>query len=300
MDLSTKGRRTRQADAGRFGPAGFVEYRPVGAPPQREAAAALSGYRDLQRENEALRRLVTRLQAEIAELRAAAPAAARPVEAADGDMLNAVRELGEALRHQDMLLREADHRVKNNLMGIVLQLHVQAQRQADPQAAEALRLACARVQAAQALHGMLHAHGPGGPVDFGRHIHQICAALGDVLGIDGRHRRLTVESVPAELPFRTAQALAVLTSELVTNAARHAFAPDAPGAVQVALARTAEGGLRFAVSDDGRGLPGDYRPGDGSGLGHRMLLQVADQLGATLEIERGAGTRIALILPDQD
>src|SRR5690606_9570314 len=61
-------------------------------------------------------------------------------------------------------------------------------------------------------------------------------------------------SVPAEI----ATPLAMALTELVQNAAEHAFGPDG-GRVTLAVNRI-RGRVRLRVRDDGRGLPDDFDP----------------------------------------
>jgi two-component sensor histidine kinase len=83
----------------------------------------------------------------------------------------------------------------------------------------------------------------------------------------------------------------MIVSELITNAARHAFA-GRPGKIRVELVRT-DGFVRCTVSDDGS-APADAQPGRGI----RIVEQLAAALDGSFERKFGfAGTAATLIFP---
>jgi two-component sensor histidine kinase len=142
---------------------------------------------------------------------------------------------------------------------------------------------------------MLHAQGSTDALDFGAYIRALCASLAATLGADGRGREIVVEVEPVTVAPVTAQALALAVSELVTNAFRHGFAPEAPGTVWVQGRRGADGGFRLTVADDGKGLPAVF--GVGRGTGHQRVAIMAEQGGADLEVAGKSGACFTLAVP---
>ena len=200
------------------------------------------------------------------------------------------------VRIKDVLLREADRRIRNNLQGLASLLRLQAGRSERPEAAEALRLASASVEAVGRVHDMLR----GDPdeaarIDLEVYLRGLCVSLGEALGADGRGGgEIVVEVEPAAVAAETAQALGLAVSELVANAFRHAFAPGVPGTVWVQGAPDGTGGYRLGVADDGRGLPGGFAVGSGPGLGLRLVSLPAARVGAGFEVHDGRGARFVL------
>ena len=80
--------------------------------------------------------------------------------------------------------------------------------------------------------------------------------------------------------------LALLVSELVTNAAKHACGDAGKGEVRVQLSRKDETTARVSVSDDGVGLPADFTLERPSGFGTRMIKILAEQMRADVIVER--------------
>jgi two-component system sensor histidine kinase UhpB len=103
---------------------------------------------------------------------------------------------------------------------------------------------------------------------------------------------LDTQGVPEPVQEATALVAYRVVQEGLTNALRHAQARQ----VRVAVAG-GEGSLQVCVSDDGSGLPEDWR--DKGHFGLRWLTERAESLGGTLAVERRAegGTEVRAALP---
>lgn len=110
-------------------------------------------------------------------------------------------------------------------------------------------------------------------------------------GVNGLH--ISVEA-PADVPPLLAAvevAAYRIVLEALTNVERHAHAQHC----LVRLELASEQSLSLSISDDGRGLPGDYR----AGVGIASMRERAAELGGdcTLTAQPGGGTRLQVRLP---
>jgi PAS domain S-box-containing protein len=202
----------------------------------------------------------------------------------------------EALRDlaamRELLVREADHRIKNSLQLVVALLTVQMRGVTDPAAAEALRGAIARVGAIAASHLALQGSEDLRTLDLGVTLRELCAHFAQL------HPAIAVICRPEEalvLDADRAIPLALAVSEVLTNALRHAFRDRASGAVVVEAMRH-QSQLVVRVSDDGAGMDAET---DGTGLGSQIIRSLATKLAATIRVDStpGAGTVVTLRLP---
>ena len=71
------------------------------------------------------------------------------------------------------------------------------------------------------------------------------------------------------------------------------------GRIDVRLSLDGAGGARLAVEDDGRGLPDGFAPDQGSGLGMRIALAKATELGGPLRwgVGPAGGASVHVTLP---
>ena len=105
------------------------------------------------------------------------------------------------------------------------------------------------------------------------------------------------------MPIDRAVPLALVVSELLTNALKYGFPPEhAGGTVRVTLRAPGGGGaLVVQVEDDGIGLLDGFNPADSGGIGMRVVSTLARQLGAELRVglgASGAGAAFELLMPE--
>jgi two-component sensor histidine kinase len=161
-----------------------------------------------------------------------------------------IRELEAALARQDALLREVDHRVKNNLQLISSLMLLQSRRMEDEAARQALKTMLERVNAVASVHRRL-LHGEDTQkfevADFIRDL------AGDLALAAGRDDvRITLDLSPVAIPASMAAPFALVLNELLGNALKHAF-PGEGGQIDISLTK-ADGGCVLTVSDDGCGM----------------------------------------------
>lgn len=236
---------------------------------------------ELEEANAALRVVNQSLEEQVAERTAS--------------LTRALAERDALLQRKDLLIREVDHRVKNSLQMVMSLLRIQAGKVTEPEARRALQTAGVRIQAIAQVHSLLYAHNNAESVRFDKYLEEICAFLGATLGVTRRRRVLLVEAEPIQLPPDHAIPLALITTELVTNAFRHAFG-GRPGTVWVQFRRNSQEEPVLTVADDGCGLPPDFDIFHGEGLGLQVVTAMVEQIGARFEIGRQGGARFTMTL----
>jgi two-component sensor histidine kinase len=203
----------------------------------------------------------------------------------------AERKLRAMLDERELLLREADHRIKNSLQLVVGMLSLQHRHAASQETAEALADAIARVNAVGEAHLALRLSDDLKTIDFLDMLAAICRRL-DVLS--DTVRVTCAFGSPVMLEMDRAIPLALIVSELITNALRHAYAGKQEGDVHVTAG--AEGNdLVLTVRDFGVGFDGATRR---PGLGSRVTSSLAPKIGCTLQTHSrpGEGTCVTVQL----
>ena len=193
--------------------------------------------------------------------------------------------LSRALNYQKLLVQEASHRVKNSLAILSSMLTMKAKSSKTPKEADALSDASDRVIAVARTHDRLWREAGGDTIDLRALLAELCETLAAQL----EHLDIRYSSEEIEAASDHAVSFALLVTELVTNAAKHAYDADG-GIVRVAL--THDGAHRLLqVSDEGVGLVPDFNIetiGKGS-LGMSIIQALAQSLGGTIEIGHGPG-----------
>jgi two-component sensor histidine kinase len=191
---------------------------------------------------------------------------------------------------EPLLLDELNHRIINEFASLIAIVSRAATASGNDDVKRALR------GVAQLLHHYAQVHRALLPPDRGDlvnaegYLSSLCRSISrsklDHMNID-----LVLAAPPLLLESVRCWRLGMIVSELVTNAARHAFG-GRPGEIRVELVRT--GGLvRCTVSDNGS-APADVQPGRGI----RIVEQLAKELNGSFERKFGfAGTTAAVVFP---
>jgi PAS domain S-box-containing protein len=203
----------------------------------------------------------------------------------------------EALAQRDLLLRELNHRVKNNLQLITALLHLQAARLDNASMRAPFDQASSRVAAIAEIHASLHpTEGASGDIAVGDYLERLCGRLTTAfLEDDGERITLKVEANHARLDLERALPLGLIVNELVTNALKHAFPAGMGGAITVAFTHR-DGGWRLEVGDTGPGTAPSDENGE-SGFGSRLVELLVKQIGGRMEIGRDVGTVVVVEVP---
>jgi two-component sensor histidine kinase len=209
-----------------------------------------------------------------------------------------VRRRDRALLTKDATIREIHHRVKNNLQTVAALLRLQARRMTEPAAREALEESVRRVASIALVHDTL-AGSREDVVVVDDVLDRVLPMLGDLTSVGPAARTRRIGSF-GELPAAAATPLVLAVTELLHNAAEHAFADDEPGAIELIAERTGKD-LVVRVTDDGQGLPEGFDPAASEGLGLQIVLTlVVGELGGSLAMGPRAGrpgTEVVLTIP---
>ena len=108
-----------------------------------------------------------------------------------------------------------------------------------------------------------------------------------------------VQSVEgSEVSLERATRIALLVSEVLHNAFRHAFSGIDDGTVELRGTRLSGGAVRLVVSDDGLGLPKGLDWPNRRSTGGRIVMDMLEGLDASLFVSRGAaGTTVTIDIP---
>lgn len=210
--------------------------------------------------------------------------------------LAAERELSRSLAAtRELLFRELQHRVSNNLQVAAGLLTVQKRRLGDVEAKAALDEAANRLNLIGRISRQLY--------DLSGSAQPLVPFLGalcrDVIEASGRtDLNLTLSGDEGlRLEPDAAISTALVIAEAVNNAIEHGFADDRAGRMMVGVEQSTEGQIAITVQDDGAGLPDGFDPDRTTSLGLQIATNLAKGQGGSFRLEQRDGTRATLTLP---
>ena len=205
------------------------------------------------------------------------------------------RRADELLAENDVMFRELQHRVANNMQFIASLLCLQGLRLPEGDLGRlAMTEASDRLLRFATIHRRLHdAHC--GQDGFAPLIEDILTEL--LLATDCPHVALTVRAPDTPLPLDLLTTLILITTEAATNAAKHVFAPGLGHRLIVTLEPVGTGEMALAIADDGPGFPPGFAADTGSRLGFKIVRSLATRLGGELCPENAGGAVLRVRFP---
>jgi PAS domain S-box-containing protein len=189
-------------------------------------------------------------------------------------------QANQQLEEKDTLLRELQHRVKNNLQMITALIRMEARHL--PEAGERFNRLAGRIEALSLLYTSLSMQEDVKEIDLGIYLSQVAAAVMRAHGVEGIRLDLSVDTWPVSVNIAMPAGLVV--NELLTNALKHAFEGRDGGTIKL-HSLVDETGCRVTISDDGVGLPeGMIWPPPGK-LSALIVKSLAQNAGARFDVE---------------
>lgn len=207
----------------------------------------------------------------------------------------AERRLAEAVEHQQLLTREASHRVKNSLALVSAMLNLQKQEDDDPRVLRMLNDAQARIAAIAQTHDQLWRGERVGMVS----LDDLACGIAHQLAEQAQNHKVHCDIEAIEMNADTAIPIGLMLTELLTNAIKYAY-DEQGGAIDVSL-HARDGQIVLTVRDHGQGLPADFdmKAASRHSLGMRMIASLARQLRGEVRFDDATpGTCATLTMPD--
>lgn len=213
------------------------------------------------------------------------------------DALDAERRRSvELAENRELLFKELQHRVGNNLQMIGSLIALQKRRVNDQSAKDALDEASRRLGLVGRIQRQLY-DPAGAQLSLAAYIDQICR---DVIAASGR-AAIDYEFkalADAVLPPDKAIPTALVVAEAVNNSLEHGFVAEGAGKVVATVARV-EGLVEIVIADNGTGLPDGFDLGRSESLGLKIARTLAQSLGGSFSLTAapiGRGTVARLVI----
>ncbi len=205
----------------------------------------------------------------------------------------AEEELEQRIGEKDTLLRELQHRVKNNLQMITALIRLEARNVSDVADGARFDRLAGRVESLALLYRALSDENQSEEVDLGVYLSQVASAVMKAHAIEGIRLELKVDTWPVSV--NVAMPAGLVVNELMTNALKHAFEGRDGGTIKL-HSLVDDIGCKVIVADDGVGLPlGEEWPQRGK-LSALIVKSLQENARAQLDVTSilGVGTTVTI------
>jgi PAS domain S-box-containing protein len=209
------------------------------------------------------------------------------------DRKEAQLQLQEALEARDRLMRELNHRVKNNLHLVSSLITLKERALNDSVDLSDLRH---QITTIATIHEKLYQTDSIDVIDFGKYAHDLLRSIfsfypGKTVEIDNQIRETVLS------PDRSVT-LGLILNELATNAIKHGFVGGETNRFSVRL-KMDKGDYVLEVANSGNRFPSDMRLDNPETMGLQLIDALAGQLEATVDVRREPETTFVLRFPQE-
>jgi len=206
----------------------------------------------------------------------------------------AEQRLRESNERLEAMLHEVNHRVANSLQLVSAFVYMQARGAGNEETRAALGDTQRRIAAIAQIHRRLYTGDSVNKVDMADYLGSLLSDLEETWSTPEGPRALSLVAEPVELGTDKAVAVGVIVNELVSNACKYAYGPNATGQVRVELKAQGDKFL-LRVEDDGCGMPADGAI-KGTGLGSKLINAMAATLKSAVDYDAThSGVRATLL-----
>lgn len=193
------------------------------------------------------------------------------------------------LDEKTLLLRELDHRVKNNFQITSSILATHARKAKDPSLQRALSESRNRIHTIAAAQEKLLSMKDFSRVDMEAYVRSIVSSLFSLYRIPRGLITVSLDIRDVAIDINTAIPVGLVLNELISNSLRHGYPAGKTGEITVII-RDKGPSLTIICRDNGTGIPPscDWKNPDTVGL--VLVHNLIGQAGGTIEKEPGEGT----------
>ena len=214
---------------------------------------------------------------------------------ADLQLVLLYQELQKRLTAQEMLVREAHHRINNHFSMLIgyIQLRV-SEREGDRNVHDILLDVQNRIRSISLIHEKLCRTSDERLPPLDEYVKQLCTHM--ITDISRIRIDVYYEIEPLEPSMEITVAIGLIVSELLTNSIKYAFSGNESPRIDIGIRRGTEGKLLLWYRDNGVGLPAGFDIATSGSIGMSLIRMQVEQLHGELRIDRSNGTEFRIAI----
>lgn len=204
------------------------------------------------------------------------------------------RQIQTALYEKESLLREVNHRVKNNMQVITSIVSLQSANVKDGYSPSYSTNLQARIRSMAFVHQCIYNSEDFNYIDFKKYINNTANYLFQAYHVSSSNVALVVDVEDrVAIDLNHAVTLGLVINELVTNTLKHAFYDDRKGTLKISLRYCEfERQHQLIILDSGEGLKGDLPELKRNAFGLRLVDMLLSQLRGTIDMQNNNGLEV--------
>ncbi|MFP4179708.1 MAG: PAS domain S-box protein [Spirochaetaceae bacterium] len=200
----------------------------------------------------------------------------------------------DALREKDFLMKELNHRVKNNLNLVSSLISLK-----DSESEEDLSDLKHRIVAIKMVHEKLHQHNDVDKIEVREYFHDLLESVFSLSAVEDLEIVNNIEEV--DIPTKTAIPLGLVVNEIATNAVKYGFIPGKKAAFTIGMSKDPDNThYVLTLSNSGTPFPEEVNLERPETLGLQLLTTLVRQIGGTIELKKRPYPEFTIRFPGGD
>lgn len=201
----------------------------------------------------------------------------------------------EALRQNQNLLAELQHRAKNSFYMISSMIFLASESKKSRELKKVLDNLKAKTDAVARMYDLLYSTNSVSRINLDKYLEMVSSSIpiaSDTIVIEKDLENIMMQT-------KNAISVGIVTAELLTNAVKYAFPGRKKGKVRMKLKKTGKF-ISLEISDNGKGFPGNFRIENADSLGLKLVQTLAEQLQGSLKLLSQKGAVCILKIPAEE
>ncbi|KUO63376.1 hypothetical protein APF79_06295 [bacterium BRH_c32] len=204
-------------------------------------------------------------------------------------------KIKESLKEKEILLREINHRVKNNLQLITSLINLQMNSLDDKKSHGILTDVQSRLKSMSLIHEFMYESGNFASIKCKEYIERLVQYLRRAY-LTGTKKIQTIITIDDHnYGMELVTYLGLIINEVVSNSFKHAFRKKNTGTISIDLRSVEKNYFLLTIKDDGDGFPNKIDINYISSMGIQLTNTLARQLNGKLEIQSSESGTTSLI-----
>ncbi len=204
---------------------------------------------------------------------------------------NSEEKIKALLKEKELLIKEMNHRIKNNLNTILALLSLQSSKLKNTEAVNALMETKTRVHSMMILYDKIYISKNYSRISIRDYASQLVDEITCLFPGAGKVKiEKYIEDF--DIDTKTLFNVGIIINEIITNSMKYAFTGREDGRLYISISQK-DGKVIIEIGDNGPGIPESIDI-DSSGFGLQLVKLLTGQIGGILKIERRQGCKFTV------
>jgi PAS domain S-box-containing protein len=195
------------------------------------------------------------------------------------------KQLTDALKEKEILLREVHHRVKNNFQVIVSLLSLQSDLITDPLILNAFKESRNRIKSMALIHELLYQESNFESIDIKHYVKNLVDYLRRSYADTKSNFDISIDMEDIQIEIDTIIPCGLIINELISNSIKHAFPDGRDGEIHISFKKISMESYCLILRDNGIGIPKNIDRSNHKSLGMMLINTLTKQINGELYIE---------------